>query len=55
VDKELGPEYTGGTILDPDEGDIYKCKIWVKDDVLTARGYIGVSLFGRSQKWFRVK
>ena len=55
VDKKLGEEFTGGTILDPDSGDIYKCKMWVKDDVLTARGYIGISLFGRSQEWFRVK
>jgi uncharacterized protein (DUF2147 family) len=55
VDKKLGTEYAGGTILDPDSGDIYKCKMWVKDDVLTARGYIGISLFGRSQKWLRVK
>ena len=42
-------------LLDPDSGDIYKCKMWVKDDVLTARGYIGISLFGRSQEWWRVK
>jgi uncharacterized protein (DUF2147 family) len=55
VDKEAGPEYAGGTILDPDSGDIYKCKIWVKDDVITARGFIGISLFGRSQEWQRVK
>jgi uncharacterized protein (DUF2147 family) len=55
VDKKIGEEYTGGTILDPDSGDVYKCKMWVKDDVLTARGFIGISLFGRSQEWFRVK
>jgi uncharacterized protein (DUF2147 family) len=55
VDKKIGEEYTGGTILDPDSGDIYKCKMWVKDDVLTARGFIGISLFGRSQEWKRVK
>ena len=55
VDKKLGEEYTGGTILDPDSGATYKCKMWVKEDVLTARGYIGISLFGRSQEWRRVK
>ncbi len=53
--KKLGEEYTGGTILDPDSGAIYKCKMWVKDDILTARGYIGISLLGRSQEWQRVK
>ena len=55
VDKELGVGYASGTIIDPDDGSTYKCKMWVKDDVLTSRGYIGISLFGRSQKWFRVK
>ncbi len=55
VDKKLGEEYAGGTILDPDSGDFYKCIIWVKGDVLTARGFIGISLLGRSQQWFRVK
>jgi len=55
VDKKLGEEFTGGTILDPDSGDIYKCKMWVKDDVITARGFIGISLFGRSQEWQRAK
>jgi uncharacterized protein (DUF2147 family) len=55
ADKKLGEEYTGGTILDPDSGDIYKCKMWVNGDVLTARGFIGISLFGRSQEWRRVK
>jgi uncharacterized protein (DUF2147 family) len=55
VDRKLGEEFTGGTILDPDSGDIYKCKMWVKDDVITARGFIGISLFGRSQEWQRAK
>lgn len=55
VDKELGPEYAGGTILDPDEDNTYKCKMWLKEDVLTVRGFIGISLFGRSSQWFRLK
>ena len=55
VDKELGPEYAGGTIFDPDNDKTYKCKMWLKDDVLTVRGYIGISLFGRSSQWFRLK
>lgn len=55
VDKKLGQEYAGGTILDPDSGDTYKCKMWIKGDVLIARGFIGISLFGRSQEWQRVK
>jgi uncharacterized protein (DUF2147 family) len=55
VDKKLGVEYADGTIMDPDNAETYKCKMWVKDDVLTSRGYIGISLFGRSQEWLRVK
>jgi uncharacterized protein (DUF2147 family) len=55
VDTQLGEEYAGGTIMDPDNGKTYKCKLWVKGDVLTVRGFIGFSLLGRSQEWFRVK
>ena len=55
VDKELGLEFASGTIFDPDEDDTYKCLMWIKDDVLTVRGYIGFSLLGRSAEWFRLK
>lgn len=55
VDKKLGLEYKDGTIMDPDNGETYQCTIWVKDDVLTSRGYIGISLFGRSVQWLRAK
>jgi len=53
--KKDGDEYTGGDILDPDNGKVYRCKIRVKDpgNVLTVRGYLGASLFGRSQTWTR--
>ena len=55
IDPKLGMEYSGGTILDPDEGKTYQCRMWLKGDVLTARGYFGISLFGRSQEWSRKK
>lgn len=55
IDAQLGEEYAGGTIMDPDNGKTYKCKLWVKGDVLTVRGFVGFSLLGRSQQWFRVK
>jgi uncharacterized protein (DUF2147 family) len=55
LDEKLGLEYGGGTIMDPDNGETYKCTIWVKGDVLTSRGYIGISLFGRSVEWLRQK
>mgnify|MGYP003738418789 CR=1 FL=1 len=55
TDGELGEEYAGGSVMDPDQGKTYKCKIWVKGDVLTLRGFLGIPTLGRSQKWFRVK
>lgn len=55
--KQEGEEYTGGTILDPKEGKIYKCKIEVLENgnKLKVRGFIGFSLIGRNQFWYRVK
>ncbi|MBF0203118.1 MAG: DUF2147 domain-containing protein [Desulfamplus sp.] len=51
IDSKLGEEYSDGTIMDPDNGKSYKCKMWIKDDVLTLRGYIG--FLYRTQQWFR--
>ena len=48
-----GSEWDGGTILDPQNGKVYKCKLWVEDKKLTVRGYIGFSWIGRSQTWLR--
>lgn len=51
-----GNEYNGGHILDPKHGKLYKCYINLEnDDKLKVRGYIGISLFGRTQYWHRVK
>lgn len=45
--------YDGGTILDPDNGETYRLKISVLDRGarLDVRGYVGISLFGRTQTW----
>jgi uncharacterized protein (DUF2147 family) len=44
-----------GTIYDPDNGKDYSCKItFVSHDKIEVRGYIGVSLLGRTQNWIRV-
>jgi len=53
--KKEGNGYTGGEILDPDSGAIYRAKAKLLDggNKLEVRGYIGVSLFGRSQTWIR--
>lgn len=46
--------YTGGTIYDPKNGKTYDCKITPKDaNTLAIRGYIGVSLLGRTTVWTR--
>lgn len=51
-----GSEYNGGSILDPKNGKVYRCLIELKDkDKLKVRGYIGFSVFGRTQYWSRVK
>src|SRR5690606_23097564 len=51
-----GDQYSGGTILDPEKGKEYKCKLWVDaddPDILNVRGY--VAFFYRTQYWKRVK
>ncbi len=49
--------YSGGKILDPETGKEYKCKIALGDNSneLDVRGYIGFSLIGRTQTWYRVE
>jgi uncharacterized protein (DUF2147 family) len=53
--KKDGAEYTAGKILDPDNGKVYSSKIQLTDGgkKLNVRGYIGVSMLGRSQIWHR--
>lgn len=55
--KGSGAEWKKGKILDPRKGKIYKSKLTLSEDgqMLNVRGYIGTPLFGRSQKWVRVK
>lgn len=48
-------QWSGGTIMDPLNGKTYRCMITVVGNgQLNVRGYIGVSMFGRTQSWFRV-
>lgn len=55
--KKDDDEWSGGTILDPANGKTYKCKIAVEDGgkKLKVRGYIGMSLLGRTQHWVRAE
>lgn len=52
--KKDGDEFSGGTITDPKTGKTYKCTITRKGDQLNVRGYIGISLMGRTQTWQKV-
>ncbi len=52
--KKDGNEYTGGTILDPKNGKVYRCKMWIDENgKLKVRGYLGP--FFRTQTWHRVQ
>ncbi|MFT4222017.1 DUF2147 domain-containing protein [Dysgonomonas sp.] len=54
--KKDGKEYSDGKILDPVSGKLYKCTISLDgSDKLDVRGYVGISAFGRTQTWSRVK
>lgn len=46
-----GDEYEDGTIYDPKNGKTYSCKIKYKGDKLDVRGYVGISLIGRTTTW----
>lgn len=56
-----GFEYEGdhkwddGTIYDPESGKTYSCYMKMKgNDKMEVKGYLGISLIGRTQNWTRV-
>ncbi len=53
--KADGDEYTGGEILDPAKGRIYRARMKLVEGgtKLEVRGFIGFSLLGRTQTWIR--
>ena len=53
--KKDGDAYTGGEILDPKNGKTYRCKMETIEGgkKLNVRGFIGISLIGRTQTWLR--
>jgi uncharacterized protein (DUF2147 family) len=53
--KDDDNKYTDGTIYDPLNGKTYSCKMTLKGKMLDIRGYIGISLFGRTTTWTRVE
>jgi len=46
-----GTAWDNGTILDPETGKVYDCKLWIEDGKLQVRGY--VAFFYRTQTWVR--
>lgn len=53
--KVHGEDYEGDEILDPFSGNTYHVKLKLKEagKQLEVRGFIGISLFGRTQIWQR--
>ena len=48
--------WDGGTIYDPRDGKTYQCKMTLrKDGTLKVRGYVGLSLFGKTVVWTRAR
>jgi uncharacterized protein (DUF2147 family) len=53
--KKDGDEWSGGEILDPNNGKVYKARVKLADGGrrLDVRGFVGVALLGRTQTWVR--
>ena len=55
--KKDGDTWAGGEIFDPKNGKTYRCKMTLSEDgkSLNVRGFIGISLIGRTQIWHRMQ
>lgn len=54
--EKMGDEWVNGRILDPNSGKEYSCKMKLTDkNTLEVRGFMGISLLGRTQTWYRVE
>ncbi len=50
-----GDDWVGGTVVDPENGKEYRGKIWAMGkDKLGMRGFVGISLMGRTATWVRI-
>jgi uncharacterized protein (DUF2147 family) len=54
--KKSDTRWDGGTIYDPRSGNTYSCFMELETpEKIKVRGFIGVSLLGRTEYWSRVK
>jgi uncharacterized protein (DUF2147 family) len=48
-----GDRFKGGTVLDPENGKVYKAELWIEDGKLKVRGFLGP--FYRTQTWLKAR
>lgn len=55
--RKDGDQWSGGQILDPHNGKIYRCYISLEEGgkKLKVRGFIGFALLGRTEYWHRME
>jgi uncharacterized protein (DUF2147 family) len=46
-----GDRYKGGSILDPEDGKVYRAEVWIEDGKLKVRGHLGP--FHKTQTWVK--
>jgi uncharacterized protein (DUF2147 family) len=46
-------KWEGGKIYDPNNGKTYSCKMTLEGNTLKVRGFVGISLLGRTTIWTR--
>ena len=54
--RDIAPgddRFKGGTVLDPENGKVYKAELWIEDGKLKVRGYLGP--FYRTQTWLKAR
>ncbi|GAB3325566.1 DUF2147 domain-containing protein [Larkinella ripae] len=50
-----GKVWEDGSIYNPEDGKLYSCKLTLKNpNTLDVRGYVGISLLGKTQTWTRI-
>ena len=54
--RKSDQQWVKGKIYDPRDGKTYKCKMTLKKDgTLEVRGYVGLSVFGKTVVWTRIE